>query len=458
MSIKGYSKERFKSQLNEYLSASGPVRSVEHLCGREKEMALIEEALCAEGRHVFIYGDRGVGKTSLAAAAAAQYQSSDNTHIQIGCGPDTEFYKTIEDLADRVIKKASGKRNFAVTHSINVKFYNVKWNQQEVEVAIPNVDSMYTAVEAIEEVAKFHSETPVIVIDEFDQIDSEKERRLFANYLKDLGDRGVNIKLIFTGVAQSLTKLLGEHESSFRQLHTIGLERLYWSAREKIVTDAIGSYRLNIDPEVAHTIAKISNGFPYFVHLLTEKVLWAAFDSDSEVENIGFDIFTVALEKAISSISAHLQMPYDSATLHRTNDYREILWATADSESTIRYIDSMFISYLRINKQLYGSNPCEENRPLSRQKFTARLGNLKKKDYGEVLENPLERKGLYSYRENILRGYVAMRALESGVELQGDVPDEPKRPTAWGKATSRYSAGKDYTPKVKFRGEEETQG
>ena len=106
MSIEGYSKENFKIQMNEYLSASGPVRSIQHLLGREKEMALIDEALSADGRHLFIYGDRGVGKTSLAQAAASQYQSPDNSFIQVGCGPDTEFYRTIEDLADRVIKKA----------------------------------------------------------------------------------------------------------------------------------------------------------------------------------------------------------------------------------------------------------------------------------------------------------------------------------------------------------------
>lgn len=120
-------------------------------------MALIEEALSAEGRHVFIFGDRGVGKTSLAAAAAAQYQSSDNNHIQIGCGPDTKFYKTIEDLADRVIKKASGKRDYSVDHTVNVRFYKIKWNKKDIDIAIPTVDSMYTAVEAIEEVVKLHS-------------------------------------------------------------------------------------------------------------------------------------------------------------------------------------------------------------------------------------------------------------------------------------------------------------
>jgi len=453
MSIEGYSKENFKIQMNEYLSASGPVRSIQHLLGREKEMALIDEALSADGRHLFIYGDRGVGKTSLAQAAASQYQSPDNSFIQVGCGPDTEFYRTIEDLADRVIKKASGKRNYNVTQALDVKFYSIEWNKEKQEIAIPAVNSMYTAVEAIEEVCKLHSEAPVIVIDEFDQIDSENERTLFANFLKDLGDRGVNIKLIFTGVAQSLIKLLGKHESSFRQLHTIGLERLNWSGREEIVKEAVHSFDIEIDPETVYKIAKISNGFPYFVHLITEKVLWCAFDHGQVIKKIGFDLFDEALEKAINSISAHLQMPYDSASLHRTNDYKEILWATADSENTIRYIDGMYASYLRINQQLYGNMPTEEDRPLPRNKFTTRLSNLRKKEYGQILEHVAGRKGLYTYRENILRGFVAMKALDSGVELQGDVPDEPKRPTALGKETRQNYAGKDFTQKVKFRGE-----
>ena len=457
MTIRGYTKETFTAQLNEYLSASGPVRSIQHLLGRDKEISLIDEALSADGRHLFIFGDRGVGKTSLAQSAASQFQSSDNSFIQMGCGPDTQFYQSIEDLADRVLKKASGTRKYDVNHSINVKFYSIKWKEKDTEIEIPNVSSMYTAIEAIEEVCKYHSECPVIVIDEFDQIDSEKERRLFANFLKDLGDRGVKLKLIFTGVAQSLTELLGSHESSFRQLHTIGLERLSWTGREEILKEALQSFNLKINNEVVYKIAKISNGFPYFVHLIAEKILWCAFHSEKEIHNIDFDFFDEALEKAILSISAHLQRPYDSASLHRTRDYKEILWATADSENTIRYIDGMYASYLRINEQLYGTNPKEEDRPLPRNNFTTRLAKLKKTEFGHILENVSGRKGLYTYRENILRGFVAMKALESGVELQGDIPDEPKMPTATGRENKSSYAGKDFVPKVKFRGEDESK-
>lgn len=48
-----------------------------------------------------------------------------------------------------------------------------------------------------------------------------------------------------------------------------------------------------------------------------------------------------------------------------------------------------------------------------------------------------------------------MKALEGGVELQGNIPDAPKIPTALAKAKRPTSAGKDNTPRIKFRGEEE---
>ncbi|TVT66464.1 MAG: ATP-binding protein [Pseudomonas sp.] len=456
MSIAGYeSKTEFTKKLNEHISASGPVKSIQQLFGREKELSLIEEALYANGRHVFIYGDRGVGKSSLAAAAAAQYQSPDNLPIQIGCGPDTRFYETIENLVDRVMKSLEGKYEHVVSHAINVKVYSFTWKAATKKIEILKVDSMYSAVNAAEEVSKYHSENPVVIIDEFDQIESEVERKLFATFLKDLGDRGVNVKFIFTGVAKSLEKLLGSHESSFRQLHTIGLERLGWSAREDIIRDAAAAFSLSVSDDVCFTIAKISNGFPSYAHLIMEKLLWIAFNEEAIVSHLDMNLFDMALDDAISSMDAYLKRPYEQATSHRSPDYTEILWATSDSEDIIRYGEGIFLSYIRIHEKLHGKNPPQERLPLSKQSFLAKLRDLKKKQFGEIIENALDRNGLYTFRENILRGFIAMKALEGGVELQGNIPDAPRIPTALAKAKRPTSAGRDNTPRIKFRGEEE---
>jgi len=76
MAILGFDKHHFGIRLNEVLFASQPIQSIEHLYGRAPELDRIEKALFAPGRHIFIYGDRGVGKSSLAATAANQYQDS----------------------------------------------------------------------------------------------------------------------------------------------------------------------------------------------------------------------------------------------------------------------------------------------------------------------------------------------------------------------------------------------
>jgi KaiC/GvpD/RAD55 family RecA-like ATPase len=460
VTIRNVDQDQFVEILQSKLSVRSPVKSIERLFGRDKELELVEEALFDQGGHVFIYGDRGVGKSSLAASVAAQYQSSDNEPIQIPCGKDTCFYKTIEEIAERILRRAGGRRDLEYTHTFNLKLYKLQVKDKEKSITIPPIDSMFSAVDVMEEMVGVHSERPVVVIDEFDQIESAAERAKFAHFLKDLGDRGVNVKFIFTGIATSLYQLLGDHESSFRQLFTLKLDRLYWSYREDIAYNAINAFGLEVDEEIVHSIARISNGFPYFVHLLTQNLLWSVFKDERDVRRIERLHFDAAIARSIIGISGRLQKPYDSAVLHKSHDYLLALWATADSEDTVRYVDNIFKSYLRINQQVFGLDPIEaDKKPLEPAQFKKILKKFLSKDCGEVLELVEGREHMYSYRENLLRGFVALKAQEAGLELQGHMPDEPKIPTAMAK--SRFSGGQgrlsayatDPSKNVKFRSE-----
>jgi uncharacterized protein len=77
MCIAGFDCLSFEKALKQTLSPTTPIRSAEFLRGRDKKLEDIRRAVIQPGRHIFIYGDRGVGKTSLAQTAAFEHQSAE---------------------------------------------------------------------------------------------------------------------------------------------------------------------------------------------------------------------------------------------------------------------------------------------------------------------------------------------------------------------------------------------
>jgi uncharacterized protein len=67
--------EGFGAQLDAVLSPSRAIKSHEFLQGRDAQLTEVRQALSMQGRHVFIHGFRGVGKTSLAYTAAIRRRS-----------------------------------------------------------------------------------------------------------------------------------------------------------------------------------------------------------------------------------------------------------------------------------------------------------------------------------------------------------------------------------------------
>jgi hypothetical protein len=224
--------------------------------------------------------------------------------------------------------------------------------------------------------------------------------------------------LIFCGVGNSLEELLDAHHSCYRYLSTISLERLTYDPRLEIIDAAVSSVSLNLDDTTKYRIATISDGFPHYVHLLTEKLLWEAFDDPEEVTYIGPDHFVGAVKAAVLDIEPHLKAIYEKATLKYNNDYEEVLWAVADHHELKRRSVDVFDCYGRIMKAHRGT-------PLTREKFNQRMNTLKKPTHGQILK--ANRQGWYEFREAIVRGYVRLRAEERGVSLGKDHPLESRR-------------------------------
>lgn len=415
MTIKGYSYQEFGEKLNSYVSASQPIQSIEHLLGRATELERINKSLFAPGRHIFIYGDRGVGKSSLAATAANKYQSADASYIDVSCAPDATLITLVINIAYQATE-LSHLRTISKSSSSGLSFRYLTIESNKLEV--PNnlhetVRTLNDAICLLREVAEIHSERPIVVIDEFDRITSQAERNRFADLLKHLGDKKIPIKFIFTGVGSSLSELLGSHHSAIRQLETIELSKLSWDARWDILLSATAAFDITVDHNICVRIAAISDGYPYYVHLITEKLLWRIYEDGSEVSEVSKQHFNLALRDAIDGITAELNRPYELAVNRRSIEYEAIIWATADSDYLQSSIVDMYASYKYIMKQLDASTPLEY------EKFSQQIRNLKKQKYGEILVSDIQR-GYYTYREKMLRGYVRLQAEANNIELLGE--------------------------------------
>jgi hypothetical protein len=415
MAIKKYERHDFGNKLKTIIFTSQPIRSIEHLHGRQNELNRIEKALFMPGRHIFIYGDRGVGKSSLAATVANQYQSAESEYIDVSCSPDATLSSVVANIAYQSVNASRiHKIKNRNALSADLKYLKAdRISESTLHDLHKEIHTLLDAVEVLREVASFHSNNPIVVIDEFDRMQSSAERNLFADLLKHLGDKNIDIKFIFTGVGKSLDELLGAHQSAIRQLETIELPKLGWEARWDIVINALREFQIEISRDIYIRIAAVSDGYPYYVHLITEKLLWHLFEQPMMVTKITWNDYYAALRDAIDSISAELKRPYEMAINQRSGDYEEVLWSTADSEFLLRFLKDMYSSYEYIMKQF------PDKQSLDYEKFSSRIRSLKGQSCGAVLISE-SKPGLYSYREKMLRGYVRMQAEAHGIELIGE--------------------------------------
>ncbi|HEY8009349.1 MAG TPA: hypothetical protein VIE66_21815 [Methylocella sp.] len=99
MSLKNFTKEKFAEVIKTYLTPSRAISSPQFLHGRALLLDRIERAFNSEGKHVMIFGDRGVGKTSLARTAAFLHHQGAGEPPVLICDPKADPMQLVNDIA-----------------------------------------------------------------------------------------------------------------------------------------------------------------------------------------------------------------------------------------------------------------------------------------------------------------------------------------------------------------------
>ena len=415
MSIQGYDESNFSAILGIYLTPSSSIKTPERLFGRQKQLTQIQRALASDGRQAIVHGDRGVGKTSLAQTAAYLINSSSSSPIYVPCGESDTFGDVILALARRSIPAEKTIETSASGGGASLNLFGTGGgfqNKTNAKIDFQRPENVNQALEIVRYISNKSEGIRVAVIDEMERMANVEERKKFAEFIKNLSETGGNTKFIFCGIGRTVEELIGAHPSAGRVLESIPLPRLHHDELWEIVKTVASKIGVEIDREMLIRIGQLSDGFPHYVHLVAESILWSAFDDTEKIEKLQIRHFKEGISVALGRAESTLKQQYDKATLKSrlTIDYEESLWALADTTSDKRQLKEVFeSSYKRI-----ASNHTNK-KILSKEELNQRLLTLRKDSHGSVVTG--FGSGWFGFRENILRGYIRLKAENSGVIL-----------------------------------------
>jgi Cdc6-like AAA superfamily ATPase len=392
-----------KSQIMHLYSPSAPINSEKIFYGRKEQLERMHEAISERGQHIAIYGERGVGKTSLANIMEKQYNRA--IPAKITCNHESTLAGIWRSVFKRIpigyqMRKPIGFRATENTDEIveRIKVMSDMINQNENLT----IDDIIAYLEYI----KIINTNLLLIFDEFDQIQDKNVTNAFANIIKYLSDNVPNVTLLIVGIGSSIVDLIGEHQSIERCIRQILLERMSDAELSEIVISATESIEMKIDKKVLNKIVEYSSGFPHYTHLLGKYTTLAAIEC--EEINIKNKHFTTAMKLAIENVNESIKRQYELAILSTKTDtlFKDVLFACAlvktDEYGTFRATDI----------ENYFS--AEMNYQKSVQAFQYHLGKFCSEERGKILiKLPIAKsRTRYRFQNPLFKAFVRLKWLE----------------------------------------------
>lgn len=266
-------------------------RNEADLDGRPGLQDRLRAALRDRGGQVLMYGDTGVGKSSLLKYAA---EDEGLKVVSIECFSHRTYEQIMEECIGRLVDFTEVE--FSESYTVG--------SQLELGIAGPKLmtakgtlkaefgsTSKFQAVqkEPIEVLLDAMQATgrSVVVLDNFQNVDDDRTRTLVAQSMERLSDRALetnDTKLVIIGIADDAPALLSGSGSFTRRTAEVGVPRMPDEELREILANGFRLLGLQSADKVLDRLVFFSDGFPYFAHLLGQSVSQAARrDKASEI-------------------------------------------------------------------------------------------------------------------------------------------------------------------------------
>lgn len=280
-----------------------PITDRRMFAGRTKVLTSLIRSIEDQRLHTIIYGERGLGKTSLLHVLAQVARDARYLVVYVTCGAGSTFDETFRTIAAGI-----------------PLLYHTQYGPTAPESERGDAISTLLGPEPItvraaeDMLTKVVGTRILVILDEFDRAESDEFRRNIAELIKSLSDRAVRVQLLIAGVAANLNELVTNVPSVQRNIFAMHVPKMTAGEIRELIKNGEGVSGLTFDDPAVHAVVSRAIGLPYLATLLSHRAALVAIDQGRR--NVGADDVVEATNDAVdefrSRISRRSQLQIDT--------------------------------------------------------------------------------------------------------------------------------------------------
>lgn len=248
---------KVRMSLRSAFTPSLPVTDQRMFAGRTQVLTDLIEAIEEQRLHTVLYGERGIGKTSLLHVLEQSAREARYLVVYLSCGSSTSFDEIFRSVASGIpLLFHSGYGPTSAESERGATFADL-------------LTSAPVSVRIASEILGHVVGTRVLVIlDEFDRCESAEFRRNIAELLKNLSDRSVRVQLVIAGVASNVTELVEYIPSIQRSVAALPVPDMSATEVRQLVVNGEDASGVSFESAAIGLVVSVANGLPYLASLL----------------------------------------------------------------------------------------------------------------------------------------------------------------------------------------------
>ena len=270
-----------------------PIIDRRMFAGRTRVLTQLIRSLEDERLHTVIYGERGLGKTSLLhvltqAARDARYQV-----VYVTCSAGSTFDDVMRTVAE----------NIPLLYHADHGPTSAEAERGDSFATLLGPDTV-TVRGASDLLGKINGTRVLVVLDEFDRAESDLFRRSIAELVKSLSDRSVRVQFVIAGVAANFNELVANVPAIQRNISAFHVPKMSPVEVRELIKKGEPVTGIAFDDGAVEAIVTRSIGFPSLASLLSHRAGLNAIDRGSNT--VTFDDVAAATSESVDDAHTRL--------------------------------------------------------------------------------------------------------------------------------------------------------